>query len=259
MNLLEEIIANKREEIARHKEARSVDEVREAALEVGLRPSFSAAMRSVPIGLIAEVKRRSPSAGAIREPFDPGAIGRAYQAGGAQAISCLMDAHYFGGGEADFGAVRAAVDIPMLYKEFVVDEWQVWHAREQGASVVLLIAAALPASELAVLQAQVHEAGMEVLFEVHNEEEMDVACQLDAAIVGVNNRNLKTFETTLETTARLKSLAPADAMLISESGIRDADDVVFLRSEGIDGLLVGEHLLRKADLESAVRELMGLS
>ncbi|MFT5124322.1 MAG: indole-3-glycerol phosphate synthase [Kiritimatiellia bacterium] len=257
-NILAEIVAHKQQELCGQKALRSLDMIKDAALSVPLRPSFSAALRSAPMGLIAEVKRRSPSAGLIREPFDPAAIAGAYQAGGAQAISCLMDAHYFGGGAADFRAVREAVSLPMLYKEFVVDPWQVYHARERGASAVLLIAAALPEAELATLNQLVDQVGLEVLFEVHDADEMAMARRLGARIVGINNRNLKTFETTLDTTIALREQAPEGCLLISESGIRTAHDVVMLHQAGIQGILVGEHLLRKDDLTAAVRELMSL-
>lgn len=257
MNLLEEIVDNKRGEVITRQAQRPLNDLKAAARDVALRPKFSEALRSAPIGLIAEVKRRSPSAGAIRDPFDPCAIGKAYQAGGAQAISCLMDNKYFGGGEDDFRAVRSAIDLPMLYKEFVVDPWQVWHAREVGASAVLLIAAALAEADLAGLKEEVCAAGLEVLFEVHDEEEMALATRLECEMVGINNRNLKTFETTLETTLRLRDQAPEHAVVISESGIRNAEDVSLLKSEGIDGILVGEHLLRREDLKTAVHDLMG--
>jgi indole-3-glycerol phosphate synthase len=195
------------------------------------------------VGLIAEVKRKSPSAGAIREPFDPPAIARAYAGGGAQALSVLIDRPYFGGGPEDFAAVRAAVGLPLLYKEFVLDPWQVWHAASLGASAVLLIVAALPPDELAELAAAITA-------------EAQIAVDAGAAVIGINNRNLKTFVTSLETTERVRAVIPSDRLVISESGIRAAADVVRVGRAGARGVLVGEHLLRKDDLAAAVRGLM---
>ena len=151
----------------------------------------------------------------------------------------------------------AAVDLPMLFKEFVVDPWQVWQARELGASAVLLIAAALPEAELASLMDTCREAGLEVLFEVHDGDELDVGLRLQAPILGINNRNLKTFHTTLDTTLSLRERVPEEVLLVSESGIRDANDIARLQAANIHAVLVGEHLLRKDDVAEAVRALMG--
>jgi indole-3-glycerol phosphate synthase len=255
VNILERIIADKRVEIAGRKKALPVEELK--ALTVPPPPPFAEALRNAPIGLIAEVKHRSPSAGVIRTPFEPAAIARAYERGGAHALSVLMDGKYFGGGEAHFREVRAAVSLPMLYKEFVVDAWQIWHARSLGASAVLLIAAALPEVELAALIGEAGAAGLEVLFEVHDAHELATALHLGVKLVGINNRNLKTFVTRLETTLELLPQIPKDVTLISESGIRTNDDVRRLQEAGAHGILVGEHLLRKAELDHAVRELLG--
>jgi indole-3-glycerol phosphate synthase len=168
----------------------------------------------------------------------------------------LMDQKYFGGGEEDFQEVRAAVKLPMLYKEFVVDVWQIWHARAIGASAVLLIAAALSDEEIREFSGVALAAGLEVLLEVHDGEELDRALALGAKLIGINNRNLKTFETKLEHTLDLMPRVPEDVTLISESGIRTHADVKRLQAAGVAGILVGEHLLRKADLEQAVREMM---
>lgn len=257
MNILDQIIAAKREEVDTRRRETALSLLQEQGLARPLPVSLMSAMRSPSMGLIAEVKHRSPSAGVIRQPFRPAEIAAAYEMGGAHGISVLMDGPYFGGGEEHFREVREAVRLPMLYKEFVVDSWQVWHARSLGASAVLLIAAALPEEELHRLMVEVYMAGMEVLFEVHNEAEMEMANRLGAPFVGINNRDLKTFVTTLETTHRLASGAPRGATLISESGIRDAQDVQQLHDWGIQGLLVGEHLLRKSDLVQAVQDLLG--
>lgn len=257
MNWLDTILANKRAEIARWSREIPVSSLAEAAATRPTPPDFRSALASRPVGLIAEVKRRSPSAGVIRDPFDPAAIARAYVAGGANALSVLMDREFFGGGPEDFAAVRAAVDIPLLYKEFVVDPWQVRHAASLGASAVLLIVAALEVEELRRLMAEITSAGLQPLVEVHDEEEAGIAVEAGAQLIGINNRNLKTFVTSLATTQRVMQVIPSGRMIISESGIRTADDVTRLHSMGVDAILVGEHLLRKPDLAAAVKELMG--
>jgi indole-3-glycerol phosphate synthase len=256
MNILEQIIADKRIEIAAAREKVSLASMREQALAQSTPPDFRAALSARPVGLIAEVKRRSPSAGMIRDPFDPAEIARAYEQGGAQALSVLMDGKYFGGGADDFRAVRAAVCLPLLYKEFVVDAWQVWHARALGASAVLLIVAALSPEELRALMDVIDEAGLQALVEVHDEDEARVAVEVGATIIGINNRNLKNFVTTLETTGQVARNLPPDAFVISESGIRNAEDVRHVQALGARAVLVGEHLLRKDDLARAVGELM---
>lgn len=256
MNVLEEIIAHKRGEIARAKATTPLDALRREAGARAKAPDFRAALAARPMGLIAEVKRRSPSAGNIREPFDPVAIAKAYAAGGAQALSVLMDEKYFGGGAADFRSVRAAVELPLLYKEFVVDRWQVWHAASSGASAVLLIVAALDRRELVSLMTDIREAGLQPLVEVHDESEAAIAVDAGADMIGINNRNLKTFVTSLDTTARVMKTLPSSVFIISESGIRNSDDTRQLKSLGVGAVLVGEHLLRKPDLAAAVKALM---
>lgn len=256
MNILEQIIADKRVEIAAARDRISMEAMRERALSRPAPPDFRAALAARPVGLIAEVKRCSPSAGLIRDPFDPAEIAQAYERGGAQALSVLMDAKYFGGGADDFRAVRAAVQLPLLYKEFVVDAWQVWQARELGASAVLLIVAALSADELSSLMGVIREAGLQALVEVHDEPEARIAVAAGAGMIGINNRNLKTFVTTLDTTGQVARVLPADCFVISESGIRHAEDVRQVQALGARAVLVGEHLLRKHDLARAVGDLM---
>jgi len=283
MNVLEEIIANKRREIETPGYFQTLEKVVENLPHVGTSctecdgkparepaPDFVAALKAAPtrlhngvsarqVGLIAEVKRKSPSAGPIREPFDPAAIARAYEAAGAQAISCLMDASYFGGGEAQWSAVRSATALPMLYKEFVIDPRQIFHAEALGASAVLLIVAALSDAELKKYIRLTEASGMTPLVEVHTAEEMKRAIAVGAECIGINNRNLKTFETKIETTLELLKRAPKGCTLISESGIRTAEDIKMLREAGISAVLVGESLLRQADIGAAVRALMNLS
>jgi indole-3-glycerol phosphate synthase len=256
MSILDDILADKRVEIARRKVAQPLALLRVEAEAAPQPPNFAAALQSVPLALIAEVKRRSPSAGTIREPFDPAALARDYEKGGAQALSSLMDAKYFGGGAEQFRAVHSAVRLPLLYKEFVVDEWQIWHARALGASAILLIAAALTDAELSHLLEACRAAAVEPLLEVHDAEEMRRAAASGARLIGINNRDLRTFTTTLETTLRLQPLAPANCRLVSESGIHTAADVRRLRAAGIHAVLVGEALLRQPDVEIAARQLM---
>ena len=261
MNILEEIIAHKREEVALQKQLEPQFQL-EKVLETGSvpeRPSFVKALRSAPIGLIAEVKRRSPSAGAIREPFDPAEIAAAYQNHGAHAVSCLMDQKYFGGGIDDFRAVRATIDLPMLYKEFVIDPWQMIHAKINGASAVLLIVGALSDQELTSFLRQISSLKMDALVEVHDQEEMRRAIDAGASCIGINNRNLKTFHTTLETTFKLRELAPKTATLISESGIKTPEEVRALKEAGIHAILVGETLLREPSPGMAAQSLLSLA
>lgn len=269
MNILEEIIAHKRQEIETPGYFQALENALDEIPHLGKnapacgeklpnlgKPDFIAGLRSAPIGLIAEVKRQSPSAGPIREPFVPAEIAEAYEAAGAQAVSCLMDAKYFGGGEGQWNEVREATRLPMLYKEFVIDSRQVFHAEAIGASAVLLIVAALSDAELKKFIRLVMASGMTPLVEVHTEEEMTRAVDAGADCIGINNRNLKTFETTLETTLQLKEMAPNGCTLISESGIRTADDICLLKNEGISAVLVGESLLCQDDLAAAVKNLM---
>lgn len=257
MTILDQIVAHKRAEVAQARQARPPAELQRTAQARSPAPDFAGALRSAPMGLIAEVKRRSPSAGPIRDPFDARSIAQGYEAAGAQAISVLLDAEFFGGGEADFQAVREAVCLPLLYKEFVVDEWQVWHAAALGASAVLLIAAVLGDEDLKRMVGLCREAGLQSLLEVHDEADLRRAAGLGADCIGVNNRDLRTFKVSIETTLRLRPLAPAGCLLISESGIHSAGDVTTLQSAGVGAVLVGEHLLRQPDVSAAVRDLMG--
>lgn len=256
MSILDEILSHKKREVTERRRATPIEALQEETRAREAPPSFEAALRSAPIGLIAEVKRRSPSAGCLRDPFDPAEIASAYEQGGAQAVSVLMDEKYFGGGESDFRLVRSAVALPLLYKEFVVDEWQIWHAASLGASAVLLIAAALERAQLQHLLECCDAARIEALVETHDREDMLKLAGLPVRCVGINNRNLRTFSVALETTLALRELAPEKVTLVSESGIRTADDVARLRDAGIHAILVGEQFLRAADPRHAVRELM---
>ncbi len=258
MNILEQIIANKRIEVAERKKIQSVESLQAQIPDVGSRPDFVAALRGAPIGLIAEVKRRSPSAGLIRDPFDPEAIAKEYESHGACAVSCLMDNTYFGGGAEDFSSVRNATGLPMLYKEFVIDPWQIAHAKVMGASAVLLIVGALSDEELASFIGEIQALELQPLVEVHDREEMQRAIDAGSDCIGINNRNLKTFSTTLDTTYELKEMAPPECTLVSESGIKTPEDVAALKAAGVHAVLVGESLLRQPSPGDAAKGLMGL-
>lgn len=257
MNLLDEIVANKRAEIAKAKMGIPLALLCARAESTPQPLSLVGRLSSVPVGLIAEVKRRSPSKGVIRKDLVADDLARDYASAGAQALSVLMDQRYFGGGEQDFSDVRSAVDLPMLYKEFVVDPWQVWHAKSIGASAVLLIVGALSQTELEAFLSLCSEAGLEALVEVHDEKEMRRAIDAHAMFIGINNRDLKTFNVSLETTRNLAKLAPDGCFLISESGIHTSEDVRTVQQAGAKAVLVGESLLRQADVRAAVRQLMG--
>jgi indole-3-glycerol phosphate synthase len=258
MNILEQIVADKRLEVAEQKKVRPLEVLQGEVQGLENRPDFVGALRASPMGLIAEVKRRSPSAGLIRDPFDPAGIAKAYEVNGASAVSCLMDSKYFGGGVEDFSCVRNVIGLPMLYKEFVIDPWQVVHARVMGASAVLLIVGALSDRELLSLIEQSHALDLGTLIEVHDRDEMLRALDAGADCIGINNRNLKTFVTTLETTYELAALAPAGCTLVSESGIKTPEDVVLLKKAGAQAILVGESLLRQPSPGEAAKQLMHL-
>ena len=208
-----------------------------------------------PIRILAEVKHRSPSAGVICEPFEPSRIARAYEAGGADAVSCLTDREFFGGSIADLREVRAAVDLPILRKDFLIDEVQVFEARAAGADAVLLIAEALEPSVMADLAALARGLGMDVLAEAHSEAALEAAVGSGAALVGINNRDLATFTVDLQATERLAPrVREAGRVLVAESGIKTAADVSRLLACGCDAILVGEGLLRSGEVAGTLAE-----
>jgi indole-3-glycerol phosphate synthase len=209
------------------------------------------------VRVIAEVKKASPSRGVIRPNFDPVALAHAYVESGADAISVLTDAPFFQGSLVHLVAVRQTVELPVLRKDFHIDPYQVWEARGVGADAVLLIVAALSSSQLQDLLGLAREVGLSALVEVHTESELGVALACEAQLVGINNRDLRSFAVSLETTFGLLPSVPADTIVVSESGISDSAEVARLAAAGVDAILVGEGLLRHADAGQALRRLTG--
>jgi indole-3-glycerol phosphate synthase len=211
------------------------------------------------IRAIAEIKKASPSRGVIRPDFEPVGLARAYREAGAAAVSVLTDVPFFQGSLGHLSAVRAAVELPLLRKDFHLDPYQLWEARGAGADAVLLIAAALLRSELQDLLVLSRDIGVTALVEVHTRRELDVALASGALLIGINNRNLESFEVTLETTFELLPFVPDEVVLVSESGIGHPSEVMRLAAAGVDAILVGEGLLRYADVGSALRRLLGVA
>lgn len=257
MNVLSEIVAKRRERVEEAKKLVAVDELRRDAFakrNSSIPHALRSALQNDGINVIAEFKRRSPSKGVIRAGADLSQIVRSYQAGGAAAISVLTEPDYFDGSLADLRAVKTSVELPVLRKDFVFDPYQVFEAAAAGASAVLLIVAVLDDRELESLRSLTEEElGMDALVEVHNAEEMKRAS--NSKLIGVNNRDLRTFQVSLETSVQLAQFAPHDALLVSESGLANAADLQRLREHGFHGFLIGETLMRAACPEAALREL----
>jgi indole-3-glycerol phosphate synthase len=256
--ILDQIVDHKRKEIAQARSRRPVSEVIAAMKDAPAVRDFVGALRgAVDVALIAEVKKASPSAGLIRADFDAVRIARTYADHGAAAISVLTDESYFQGHLDYLRNVRASVPVPVLRKDFLLDPYQVYEARAAGADAVLLIAECLDDATMAELFALTAELGMASLVELYEPENLERVLRLGPSLVGVNNRNLKTFVTDLGHSLRLRPRVPADVAFVSESGIRTRADVERLRGAGVNAMLVGETLMRQPDVAAAVDELLG--
>ncbi len=256
-SILEKIVQHKLTEIAADKKAVPFTQLEALSLEADAPKDFVAALRSdLPqVGLIAEVKKASPSKGVIREDFDPVAIATEYASAGANCISVLTDNHFFQGHLDYLREIRSAVDVPLLRKDFILDEYQVLQARAAGADAVLLIAECLTPNRLKALHDQITQVGMTALVELYDAENLDAVLACKPTLVGVNNRDLNTFEVDLGHSMRIRTQVPADITFVSESGIFNHVDVELLQANQVDAMLVGESLMRSDNISDAIRKL----
>lgn len=252
-NILERIIAVKRREVEESKRRTSIDQLKRSALFSHPCLSLSMSLRNSQTGIIAEFKRKSPSLGWIHADADPERVTRAYSQGGASGVSILTDETFFGGHLSFITLCRKGIQCPILRKDFIIDEYQLYEAKSFGADAVLLIAAVLSVEEMKALARKAHELGLETLMEVHEETELEKLNEF-IDIVGVNNRNLKTFQTDIAIAVRLSELLPKNVVRVAESGIRDVSTLCYLKRHGYDGFLMGEHFMRTPDPGSSLRD-----
>ncbi len=258
-NVLDRICADKRKHVEACKALRSAEQVETVARGMSPPRGFAGALKKASqngYGLISEIKRSSPSKGLIRSDFDPAVLAQAYQAGGATCISVLTDTPYFEGTDEHLVLARNTVDLPILRKDFMLDPYQIHEARALGADCILLIMAALSQNDAKSLEKLAMSLGMDVLLEVHNETELEQALSLKSSLIGINNRNLKTLKTDINTTKQLAKLVPSDRLLISESGLYTSENLAEMAIAGARCFLIGESLMRQDDVAEAVRNLL---
>lgn len=256
-SILDNIVAHKRTEIADAQSVRPLADLESQLGNADRVRDFLAALKADRISLIAEVKKASPSKGLIRDDFQPASIARAYQEGGASCLSVLTDEKFFQGHLNFLKAARSAVDLPVLRKDFILDPYQVVEARVAGADAVLLIAECLPGALLKELHDHIVELDMTPLVELYERENVERVLNCSPKLVGINNRNLNTFEIDLQHTIRLRQEIPSEILLVGESGIFTREDALILEAADVDAMLVGESLMRSSDIESATKRLLG--
>lgn len=255
--ILDEIVEKRKIQLEREKAAADFETVEKAAEKLDRRCiSFKSALaKPNRLSVISEVKKASPSKGLIRSDFDPVKIAKEYEVCGADAVSCLTEEYYFQGSSEYFKAIRQAICLPMIRKDFIIDEYQIYEARLMGADAILLIAAVLDDEKLKRFGDTARSLGLDILAETHDESELERVLALDFDIIGINNRNLKTFEVTLETTAKLAGMIPEGKVIVSESGIRDNTDMKTVRSYGANAVLIGETLMRSGNIGATLTAL----
>ena len=257
MKVLDRILVHKAEELAQRQRVRPLRKVRAAAESAAPTRGFADAVKRRQPAVIAELKKASPSRGVIREHFHPAAIAASYEAAGAACLSVLTDEAFFQGCDEDLAQARAVTQIPVLRKDFLIDEYQVFEARGLGADCILLIAAALDPERIASFTELAGQLGLDALVEVHNRRELDAAMRTAPTLLGINNRDLRTFDTSLDTTLSLLADVPEGTTVVTESGIRTREDVRRMRDAGVEAFLVGEAFMRTSDPGDGLRELFG--